>query len=218
MLSSTSKTPAVSHMVRLALGLMTVQIGNGADARERYVGLEAQRGTMLASQMVCIDRVLGLLARTMGQLEKATSDFEDALTFCSKAGYRPQLAWTCHDFAETLLARNHSGDNQRAMSLLDNAVGISTELGMRPLMERVTALQDRAESASGETPAHPDGLTEREIEVLHLVAAAHSNREIGDRLFISPHTVANHVRNILAKTGTANRIEAATYAIRHKLT
>jgi DNA-binding NarL/FixJ family response regulator len=49
------------------------------------------------------------------------------------------------------------------------------------------------------------------------VAAGRSNREIGEELFISGHTVANHVRSILRKTGAANRTEAAAYAFRHAL-
>ena len=55
------------------------------------------------------------------------------------------------------------------------------------------------------------------FEILRLVAAGHSNREIGEQLFISGHTVANHVRSILRKTGAANRTEAAGYAFRNGL-
>jgi DNA-binding CsgD family transcriptional regulator len=55
------------------------------------------------------------------------------------------------------------------------------------------------------------------VEVLRLVAAGLSNREIGQRLFISQNTAANHIRSILAKTGSANRAEAAAYAARHGL-
>ena len=47
----------------------------------------------------------------------------------------------------------------------------------------------------------PDDLSSREVDVLRLVAAGRSNREIGAELFISGHTVANHVRSILRKTG-----------------
>ena len=63
----------------------------------------------------------------------------------------------------------------------------------------------------------PDGLSAREVEVLRLVAEGLSNREIGERLFISQNTVANHVRAILQKTGCANRTEAAAYAVRSGL-
>ena len=55
----------------------------------------------------------------------------------------------------------------------------------------------------------PDGLTSRETEVLRLVGEGLLNREIGERLVISENTAANHVRSILAKTGSANRTQAA---------
>ena len=73
----------------------------------------------------------------MGKLDDAMAHFEDALTFCRKAGYRPELAWTCCDYADTLLQREGDGDREKAMSLLDESLAISTELGMRPLMKRV---------------------------------------------------------------------------------
>jgi len=57
-----------------------------------------------------------------------------------------------------------------------------------------------------------DALTPREVEVLQLVAKGRSNQEIADELVISFNTVTNHVKSILAKTGTGNRTEAASYA------
>jgi DNA-binding NarL/FixJ family response regulator len=67
------------------------------------------------------------------------------------------------------------------------------------------------------TPPPPDGLSARELDVLRLVARGQSNREIGATLFISEHTVANHVRGILRKTACANRTEATAYAYRRGL-
>ena len=94
------------------------------------------------------DRILGLLAHTKGELEQAMAHFEDALTFCRK-GYRPELAWTCCNYADTLLqrastgsARTGSGDREKAMSLLDESLAISSELGMRPLIERVRSRRE----------------------------------------------------------------------------
>jgi hypothetical protein len=78
----------------------------------------------------------------MGNLEQATVHFEDAMAFCRKGGYRPELAWTCCDCADTLLQRNQSGDREKAMSLLDESLAISSDLGMRPLMERVLSRRD----------------------------------------------------------------------------
>jgi DNA-binding CsgD family transcriptional regulator len=72
-------------------------------------------------------------------------------------------------------------------------------------------------SSSATLLANPDSLTAREVEVLQLVAAGKTNQEIADQLFISLNTAATHMRNILEKTGSANRAEAAVYALRHRL-
>ena len=60
-------------------------------------------------------------------------------------------------------------------------------------------------------------LTERELDVLRLVAQGHSNKEIAARLFISENTVKNHVRNMLEKLQLHSRMEAVMYAVREKL-
>jgi len=60
-------------------------------------------------------------------------------------------------------------------------------------------------------------LTERELEVLRLVARGLNNREISQQLFISENTVKNHVRNILEKLQLHSRMEAVMYAVREKL-
>jgi hypothetical protein len=83
----------------------------------------------------------------MGKLDSAASHFKDSLSFCRNAGYRPELAWTCCDYTDTLILRNNPGDRDKAMSLMDESLTISTELGMRPLgmrplMERVLSRRD----------------------------------------------------------------------------
>ncbi len=70
--------------------------------------------------------------------------------------------------------------------------------------------------ATRETPLHPT-LSAREIEVLGLMARGKTNGEIAELLVISKNTVDRHVSNILTKTGSANRAEAAVYAARHSL-
>jgi DNA-binding NarL/FixJ family response regulator len=60
-------------------------------------------------------------------------------------------------------------------------------------------------------------LTDRELEVLKLVAKGLNNRDIGQELFISENTVKNHVRNILEKLHLHSRMEAVVYAVREKL-
>ena len=78
----------------------------------------------------------------MGELHQATKHFEDSLTFCREGGLRPELAWTCCDYADTLLQRNDPGDQEKAMSLLEESLAISSELVMRPLMERVLSRRE----------------------------------------------------------------------------
>jgi NarL family two-component system response regulator LiaR len=90
------------------------------------------------------------------------------------------------------------------------------ELGMRRLENSAASLlASRAEPVP--EPTAVDDLTSREIEVLGLLAIGRSNADIATVLEISLNTVATHVRNILAKTGCANRTEAAAYAMRHRL-
>ena len=60
-------------------------------------------------------------------------------------------------------------------------------------------------------------LTERELEVLRLVAQGLNNKDIAKRLFISENTVKNHVRNLLEKLQLHSRMEAVLYAVREKL-
>ncbi len=214
-LSSPSVTPRIAWDVNLALALMAVHRGDAAAARERYQLLEQTRGTALFH--TSIDRVLGLLARTAGKLDDAVACFEDALAFCRKAGYRPQYAWTCHDYAQTLFQRDNLGDRLKAISLLEEGQSISRELGMGPLLGRVDDLLQGTHSRQRTAPAIPGGLTQREVEVLRLVAAGKTDREIAEALVISVKTVGFHVGNILSKTTSSNRTEAATYASRHGL-
>ena len=66
-------------------------------------------------------------------------------------------------------------------------------------------------------PGPPDGLTEREAEVLRLIATGLSNTEIATRLFVSEATVKTHINRIFAKTGSRDRAQAIAYAHRHSL-
>ena len=104
------------------------------------------------------------------------------------------------------------------MGLLNETLSIATDLGMRPLMERAADLKARATSQPVQAPVSPAGLTTREVEVIRLIALGKTDREIADELFINFRTVGNHVRNILNKTNTANRTEAAAYAALNGLT
>ena len=75
----------------------------------------------------------------------------------------------------------------------------------------------RPEGDGGQEPGPENALSEREVDVLRLVAEGKDNAEIARELSISPETVKNHISKVLAKLGVDNRIQAAVYAVRSKL-
>ncbi len=191
---------------------------DGETAAVVYAELEPYRGTnvQVGHLVACYgsaDRYLGMLATVLGDWPRAEAHFDAALALNTRIGARTWLAHTSFEYARMLLARHAPGDRARAATLLGDAVALAEVIGMPTVAARVASLGETVDRA----PLPPDGLTAREVEILERVARGLSNREIGKDLFISEHTVANHVRNILRKTGCANRTEAAAYAHRRGL-
>jgi NarL family two-component system response regulator LiaR len=87
----------------------------------------------------------------------------------------------------------------------------------RTLMAAVATREPAPPAATSQAPAPPDDLTEREFEVLNLIAAGLNNRQIADKLVISEKTVKTHVSSILGKLHVEDRTQAAVYALRHGL-
>ncbi len=88
---------------------------------------------------------------------------------------------------------------------------------MSPLADRVQDRLTRLNSTTIPSARYPDGLAQREVEVLRLGALGKSNREIGEELVISEGTARRHVSNIYQKIGVNNRSEANSYALREGL-
>ncbi|MFE1311758.1 AAA family ATPase [Streptomyces sp. NPDC058755] len=132
------------------------------------------------------------------------------------------LARVRRRLAQALL-EEAAGDDERdrATELLRLAGAVADHLGARPLAEAVARLAQRARLTLTHTPrkaldpAERLGLTSRERDVLRLVSAGRTNRQIAEELFISPKTASVHVSNILSKLGVAGRGEAA--AVAHRL-
>ena len=101
--------------------------------------------------------------------------------------------------------------------LLVFGVGMTEAMGMKPYLERARHLRAGQPPVARRARVYPDGLSQREAEVLRLLATGKANQQIADELVISLNTVQRHVSNILAKTGLANRTEAALYAHRNGL-
>ena len=113
------------------------------------------------------------------------------------------------------------GERHRAAEPLRAAAATAARLGARPLLEEIHALarRGRVDLAATDTAAADDDLdlTARERDVLRLVAAGRTNREIGAELFISPKTASVHVSRILRKLHVRGRVEAAAFAHRRGL-
>jgi DNA-binding NarL/FixJ family response regulator len=103
--------------------------------------------------------------------------------------------------------------------MLEQAVAIYAETTVeRGKAEAIALLADRRlATVQPRSQAYADRLTEREVEVLRLVADGRTNREIADRLFLSVRTVERHIANIYAKTGIHDRRAARRYALDHGL-
>jgi DNA-binding CsgD family transcriptional regulator len=109
------------------------------------------------------------------------------------------------------IACRELGDEDTATLELESAREAFERLGAATDLVRVAMLAEIAAA----TDTH--GLTQRELEVLRLVAAGKSNREIAGELVISEHTVARHLQNIFAKLGLSSRTAATAFAFEHNL-
>ncbi|HEY8981013.1 MAG TPA: AAA family ATPase [Streptomyces sp.] len=126
------------------------------------------------------------------------------------------LALARYRLAETLIVSGRDDERARATELLRLVRAIADHLKARPLSESTDLLSQRARLSLTAPPTPTDslGLTTREHDVLRLVAAGRTNRQIAEELFISPKTASVHVSNILAKLSVSSRGEAAAVAHR----
>jgi DNA-binding CsgD family transcriptional regulator/tetratricopeptide (TPR) repeat protein len=197
-------------------------------------GLVVQVGNLLAAYGSA-DRYLGGLCALLGRRRDAEAHFEAALRIDRRSGMPVWLARTQLAYGRFLAERARPGDPERAAAMLRAAESAAAGCGMRGVASMASATLAAMPAVSavsggsdptGATGAGTDpvvavqpvaGLTARELAILPLLAEGRTNREIGDRLHISQHTAANHIRSILLKTGCANRTEAAAWALRRGL-
>jgi DNA-binding CsgD family transcriptional regulator len=108
------------------------------------------------------------------------------------------------------LACRELGDQDGAEMELDAARWVFRQLAAAPDLAR-------AEALSGKAAGGPGGLTARELQVLHMVAAGETNKAIAAELFVSERTVDRHMSNIYAKLGVSSRAAATAHAYQHGL-
>jgi DNA-binding CsgD family transcriptional regulator len=166
----------------------------------------------------CVARLLGGALALAREWDAARAHYEQALAVTARARYRPEQALTHLELARLLIER-FPDERARAREHLETAIAQFSEMEMQPALEQGLALRadefDQAPSRRRRT--YPDRLTAREVEVLRLIAAGRSNREIGADLVLSVRTVERHITNIYTKIGARARADATVYAISHGL-
>ena len=165
--------------------------------------------------MGSVSQYLGSLATSLKRWNEAEGHFEQALEMNARMGARPFTGWTEFAYADMLTKRGRAEDRERVAALLDRALTAAGDMGMVRLQKRAAPLASQLLSGEGSDPEELHGLTPRQVEVLQLVAEGLSDREIGERLFISHHTVMRHVANIFNALGVNSRTAAVAYALRH---
>jgi ATP/maltotriose-dependent transcriptional regulator MalT len=140
----------------------------------------------------------------------AASRLRDALDEWNALHVPYEIATTTTLLGQALRA---GGDEEGAAAAFATAEALFDRIGAR-LEARLTR-DSRVVAASH--PARPAGLTEREVEVLQLVAAGYPNKEIAAELVLSEKTVSRHLSNIFTKIGVSSRAAATAFAFRHDL-
>jgi DNA-binding NarL/FixJ family response regulator len=169
--------------------------------------------------------MIARMAALLGHREEATQHFVQARLALESSGHRSIRALVDYDEALALLrfdaTRGEADTIPRAQALLDAALEQFRALGMSGWVQQALSLHEqlvtRQSTASVAPVPAPGSLTMREVEVLQLLAAGQTNKEIATALRISVATADRHVANIYAKIGARNRADATAYAWQHGL-
>jgi DNA-binding CsgD family transcriptional regulator/tetratricopeptide (TPR) repeat protein len=141
------------------------------------------------------------LVASLALADACAAPFERALTLLAKAELR--LA---------------TGDLAGAQALAAEARGICVPLEATPTIAKADDFLARATSVGASAGRLPARLTQREVEVLRLVASGLTDAGVAERLFISPRTVSQHLQSIYSKLNVSTRSAATRFAVEHGLT
>ncbi len=166
---------------------------------------------------------LALIAahRLVGELDTEARRFPNADTHLAASLALADACQAPYERALTLLAtaalRAATGATVAMRTLIDEVRAICEPLGATPVLARADALVSRLDAARTAPTPYPAGLSAREVEVLRLVAAGLTNRQVAERLFLSPRTIGQHLRSIYTKVGVPSRAAASRWAAEHAL-
>lgn len=183
--------------------------GDAASARagaEELSEIAAEVGTPFLR--ACAEHATGAVLLTSGDARGGQDALRDACASWQQLDAPYEAARTRELIG---LASAALGDPDRASLELDAAAWTYRQLGAEPDLARISRHPDSSASLDA------GGLTQREVEVLRLVAAGKTNRSIATELVLSEKTVARHVANIFVKLNLSTRSAATAYAYEHKI-
>jgi DNA-binding CsgD family transcriptional regulator len=191
--------------ISLAVG----DVARGRAAADEFATLADKIGASLLRAAAAYAR--GAVQLADGQARDALSSLSDAAQIWRQLDAPYEVARS-----RALCARAHRmlGDSDTARLELTAARQVFDDLGARPDAAKADAILDEL---AGDDKSSPNSLTDREVEVLGLVATGRTNRAVADALGISVKTVARHVSNIFGKLGVSTRAAATAYAHRKGL-
>jgi DNA-binding CsgD family transcriptional regulator len=195
---------------RLLPAVVTIALATDDVAQAKQALTELERLTQILSSSALdaeYARAQGEVALAAGRPEAALPHLRRCADTWRRLSAPYETARTCMLIARACRAL---GDEEGAQLELESARELFAELGAIPELRDVESLLESVGPA-------PGGLSEREIEVLRLVAAGMTNHAIATQLYISERTVHRHVSNIFAKIGVNSRTAAAAYAVQSGL-
>jgi DNA-binding CsgD family transcriptional regulator/tetratricopeptide (TPR) repeat protein len=210
--SPAMRMAAWGHALAVATGLGRVaDIEFLASQFEPFRGQHAANGAGAGVYMGPVELQLGLAAAALGRLDAAASDLAAAVSICDANGACGYAVQGSVERAAVLVRRQGPGDADQARAVLDRAEGEASRLGMAPFTTRIEQLRTQLAAVAGAGAARSI-LSPRELEVARLVAHGLTNKQIGERLFVSERTAENHVQHILVKLGFSNRSQIAAWS------
>ena len=201
--AGTQRIKLLGPMVEILLAADDVQGARAAADELTRTAAERQAPYVDASAAAAAGAVLlamGEPEQALGKLRKAWTLWQELEAPYASACTRARIAQACERLGDGHTARLH----------LDAAAAVLERLGARPDLERLC-------NRPPTTGVPASGLSARERQVLSLIAAGRTNREIAAELKISEHTVARHVSNIFTKIGVSTRTAASAFAFEHGL-
>ena len=202
-----------------ALAEIAHHTGHAGGALGQYDVLQfarKQEALFCPSWGFLIPRVMGVITADNRMWDESEKYFREALDVAERVGAGTELGRASLDYAHMLAKRSVGKDREQASVYLGKATQLFEDLGISLFSAEASQLGALLQTPTRSQPLvrqkHPAGLSDREVEVLRIVARGRTYQQIADELVLSHKTVARHLSNIFAKTGVDNRSAATAFA------